>query len=98
MTELPGRHHERRFGRSKYGLERIDLRSLQEKNARRFEFVKTSYDGNLAYLLVLNSLVFRVPLAWKRYYAPVCLKLEARIARMQGPRSSCFVVGQWRKR
>jgi hypothetical protein len=49
-------------------------------------------------LLVFNSLVFRVPLARTRYYAPLFLKLEAVIARVQRPWSSCFVVGQWRKR
>jgi SAM-dependent methyltransferase len=78
--------------------EAIDLPALEARNVRRFELVKTTYGGNLAYLLVFNSLVFRVPLAWKRYYAPLCLKLEAGITRVQRPWSSCFVVGQWRKR
>ena len=76
----------------------IDVVGLQAKNEDRFEFLTTRYGGGVAYLLVLNSLVFRIPLGWKRHYSPLCMGLEALLGKVQGPRLSCFVVGQWRKR
>ncbi len=75
----------------------IDVAALQTQNADRFEFVITRYGGSIGYLLVLNSLVFRIPLGWKQHYSPLCLGLEAAIGKVQGPLFSCFVVGQWRK-
>lgn len=76
----------------------IDMAELQTKNTDRFEFLVTRYGGSTGYLLVLNSLVFRIPLGWKRLYSPLCMGLETAIGKLQGPRLSCFVVGQWRKR
>ena len=51
----------------------------------RFEFVGKRYGGNIAYLLVLNSLIFRIPLSWKRYYAPAALTIEAALSPLQNP-------------
>jgi SAM-dependent methyltransferase len=76
----------------------IDLPALQRANASRFEFVRTTYTGGLAYLLVYNSMVFRVPLGLKRLYSPLLLFLEGPAQRLQGRRTSCMVVCQWRKR
>ena len=77
--------------------EAIDVEALKQKNAGRFEFITTRYSGNLAYLLVYNSLVFRIPLGWKRFYAPPLLAAEAVINRVLSRPISCFVVCQWRK-
>jgi SAM-dependent methyltransferase len=76
----------------------IDIDHLREKNAARFEFVKEAYGGNVAYLLVLNSLVFRIPLGLKRLYTPLVLRLEELLTRLLGRRFACSVLGQWRKR
>jgi SAM-dependent methyltransferase len=78
--------------------EAIDVNELKSKNAGRFDFITTRYSGNLAYLLVYNSMVFRIPLSWKRFYAPPLLAAEAAINRVLGRRVSCFVVCQWRKK
>ena len=78
--------------------EAIDVDELKSKNAGRFEFMTTRYSGNLAYLLVYNSLIFRVPLSWKRVYAPPLLVAEAAINRVLSRGISCFVVCQWRKK
>jgi SAM-dependent methyltransferase len=75
----------------------IDLDHLMDHKRHRFEFVTTSYSGSLAFLLVYNSLVFRVPATVKRIYAPLLLRLEALIERVQTKRSSCIVICQWRK-
>jgi SAM-dependent methyltransferase len=78
--------------------EAIDVDALKATNARRFEFIATKYSGNIAYLLVYNSMVFRVPLRWKRFYAPPLLAAEAAINRVLSRGVSCFVVCQWRKK
>jgi SAM-dependent methyltransferase len=78
--------------------EALDVDALEASNRDRFEILTKHYGGNLAYLLVFNSMVFRIPLAWKRVYAPVTLRLETIMGGLQGRRLSCFVVCQWRKK
>ncbi len=65
--------------------------------AKRFEVKRMHYFGNIAYLLMFNSMVFRVPHFLKKYYAPVLMWLEKRLERFQSEATSCCVVGQWRK-
>jgi SAM-dependent methyltransferase len=76
----------------------IDVQSLEREFAAQFEFEQVRYLGNVAFLLVLNSLIFRIPVSAKPYYSAVLLKLEALINKLQGKRTSCFVVGRWRKK
>jgi SAM-dependent methyltransferase len=76
----------------------IDLDQLELANRDRFEFVSRRYRGNLAYLLVYNSMVFRVPHPVKALYSPAALWLEGRLQRFQTRRTSCMVIAQWRKR
>jgi hypothetical protein len=64
----------------------------------RFDFDRPTYTGGPAYLLVYNSMVFRVPRVLKRLYSPLLLLAERPIQRLQGKRTSCMVVCQWRKR
>src|SRR2546423_1421855 len=76
----------------------IDLATLKEQCASRFLFQQETYLGGLAYLLVLNSMVCRIPPGWKRHYAPWVLKLEALTTPLSARWNSCFVVCQWQKR
>ena len=75
----------------------IDLESLKNEFSPAFSFEREEYLGNIAYLLVLNSMIFRLPLKLKRWYTPVLLRAEALINKRQGKWSACFVVGQWKK-
>lgn len=75
----------------------IDLESMKANFGGKFAFVKENYKGNLAYLFVLNSLIFRIPLWLKPVYSPLLIGLEALIEKLQGKLLSCFVVCQWRK-
>lgn len=78
--------------------EAVDLPSLQRANAGLFDFVSRRYAGNLAYLLVYNSMVFRAPHRLKALYSPLLLWLEGPLQRLQTRRTSCMVIAQWRKR
>src|SRR5215218_6721744 len=70
----------------------IDTVSLEREFTSQFNFNRINYLGNLAFLLVLNSLIFRIPLRAKRLYSPLLLRLEALINKLQGKTTSCYVV------
>lgn len=76
----------------------IDVQALEQEFAPYFDFKKVKYLGNLAFLLVLNSLIFRIPVRVKPLYSPMLLRLESLISKLQGKKTSCFVVGQWQKK
>jgi SAM-dependent methyltransferase len=75
----------------------IDVDELKDQFSARFKFKRETYLGNIGYLLVLNSMVFRIPLSLKPVYTPVLMPLESVINRIQGKLFSCFVVTQWQK-
>ena len=76
----------------------IDVSRLQKDFGDRFELKKAEYLGNIAFLLVLNSLIFRIPPGSKKYFAPALMKVEALVSKLQTKLTSCFVVTQWQKR
>ncbi len=76
----------------------IDFDELAAKNITRFKVLKTKYLGNVAYMLVLNTLILRIPQRIKRYYTPFLLKIEFFLSRFQTKTFSCFIVGQWQKK
>lgn len=76
----------------------IDLEALKNEFSSSFEFNKEAYMGNIGFLLVLNSMIFRIPVRFKPVYAPTLLRLEAAISKLQGRFLSCFVVGRWQRR
>ena len=78
--------------------EALDLPALKRANEGRFDFVDGTYAGNLAYLLVYNSMVVRAPRWLKALYSRPLLWLEGPLQRLQTRRTSCMVIGRWRKR
>jgi SAM-dependent methyltransferase len=76
----------------------VDISELMQKNSGRFEFKLTKYTGFLAFLLVYNSYVFRVPLGLKKYYSPFLLWIDRLINPLQSRWSSCIAVCQWKKK
>jgi SAM-dependent methyltransferase len=76
----------------------IDVGALQKDFGDRFELKQARYLGNLAFLLVLNSLIFRIPPRSKRLFAPLLMRMEPLVSRLQTKMTSCFVVTQWQKR
>lgn len=75
----------------------INVESLEREFSAQFKSSRVSYLGNIAFLFVLNSLIFRIPLRAKPYYSPVFIKLESLINKLQGKLTSCFVVARWQK-
>jgi SAM-dependent methyltransferase len=75
----------------------VDLEALKREFSGFFSFKRETYLGNIAYLLVLNSMVFRIPVGFKPSYTQILMKSEAVINKLLGKRSSCYVVSQWQK-
>ena len=65
---------------------------------RMISACRDNYLGNIGYLFVYNSLVFRVPLWVKEAYAPAMIRVERALSPFQSRRLSCFCVSQWQKR
>ena len=76
----------------------LDFEALAKQHRHQFDMSPTRYGGGVAYLLVFNSMVFRVPLWLKRYYAPLLLGAERILTPLQGRRLSCFAIAQWTKK
>ena len=76
----------------------IDLDALQSKTSSRFEFIRTLYTGGVAFLLVINSMVLRIPLRLKSLYAPVAMAFESIFGFPKGKKLSCFTICQWKKK
>jgi len=76
----------------------LDFARLKKRFAGSFAFGPDHFLGNIGYLLIFNSLVFRVPLWLKRAYAPSMMRVERALSLIQGRRLSCFCVSQWQKR
>lgn len=76
----------------------IDVHALEQEFASHFAFKRVKYLGNVAFLFVLNSLIFRIPLRLRPLYSPFLLQIESLICRFQGKKTSCFVVAQWQKK
>ncbi|MDP4268351.1 MAG: class I SAM-dependent methyltransferase [Bacteroidota bacterium] len=80
------------------GEEAIELDILKENNSSRFEFKIEKYIGDVAYLFVLNSMIFRMPLKLKKILSPFLIFFEHLTNPFHGKKFSCFVVSQWRKK
>ena len=75
----------------------IDVEKLKQEFVDKFQINEEIYHGNIAYLFVYSSLIFRIPLSIKPFYAPFLLSLESVINKFQGKNTACFVVCQWQK-
>ena len=76
----------------------IDVAALKAEFASAFNFNFETYLGNVGHLLVLNSMVFRIPLSLKPIYTPLVIRMESVLNRVLGPSLSCNVIAQWQKK
>jgi SAM-dependent methyltransferase len=78
--------------------ESLDIAALKKEFAELFDYRVEKYVGSVAYLLVLNSMIFRVPLWLKRIYSPAVILLERIFSVVHSPTLSLAVVCQWEKK
>jgi SAM-dependent methyltransferase len=98
LPDLVRRAWYRRDAMFAEGEEAVDIDEVERRHARDFEFAWKRFMGNAAYLLVLNSMVFRVPLKAKRVYAPLLAGIETMLQPLQRRSTSCFALCRWRRR
>jgi hypothetical protein len=67
-------------------------------HGHQFEKEAMVYGGNVGYLFVLNSMVWRMPLAVKNTVSPILLWLERILQPLQSETRSFFVIGSWRRK
>jgi SAM-dependent methyltransferase len=79
------------------GESAVDLGVLKARHASLFRSEREVYFGNLAYFLVLNSMIFRIPPEWKATYASCCMRVEALLSPLHTRFFSAGVLCVWRK-
>ena len=75
----------------------IDYNVIKREYNLKFDFLKEEYIGNFAYLFVLNSLIWRIPLNLKKFYSPILLYLESFLQIFHSKYFSCLVISRWKK-
>lgn len=75
----------------------IDIEQIKNNFQNNFSFEYENYSGNIAYLLVLNSLVFRIPLFLKSIYSYPLFLIEWIFNLFTGKKLSCYVIARWKK-
>jgi len=75
----------------------IDLDEILREYRGRFTLVKKQFGGNVAYLLVATSMIFRIPPKLVKYYASFLMTIEKYIRLVQGRPFSCWVLALLQK-
>ncbi len=78
--------------------EALDYTELRRQFGHLFNQSSIEFKGGPAYYLVLNSMIFRVPLPLKRFYTPPLIELEKLLIGIPGPYLQCYFVANWVKR
>ncbi len=76
----------------------VDVAQIKRLNEHRFDFEIERYMGNVAYIVVLNSMVLRIPVQLKKYYAGAAMQLETVMNAMLPKLLACYTICRWRKR
>ena len=70
----------------------INIKKLMMENSGNFKFNIIGYYGNLAYLLVFNSMVLRLGALFKKKLAKTLFLIESLLSPLQNRIFSCFVL------
>ncbi len=76
----------------------IDLCKLKKDFSSKFDFISQTYTGGPAYLFVLNSMMFRIPLPFKSLISMFLLKMEKAFCGIGNKRFFFVSINQWRKK
>ena len=63
----------------------------------RFRINSINYMGGIAFYLIYNSLIFRIPVSMKKYIAPPLFALERLMSYLPGKFLYSSFIGQWIK-
>ena len=72
----------------------LNLDLLFSSNQSRFRVKRVAFLGGPAYLLVFNSMVFRVPHRLKKLYSPLLLFIDKLFSKVLGKRSGMYTAVQ----
>ncbi len=89
------------YRRDKFFMENeasINYDHLEKIFSRNFKPVGTGYFGNIAYYLIYNSLILRIPLCLKKWIAPPAFFLEDLLMPLHTPFLSSYMIVRWQKR
>ena len=75
----------------------IDLNLLKSVNKYRFEIEREHYFGHVAFLFVMCSITFRIPITIKPYYAPYLMKIESLLEPLNNKYFCAVTMAVWRK-
>jgi len=75
----------------------VDLDELIIKYDKHLKLVKGKYGGNVAYLLVQESLLFRMPPGMIKFYASPLMVMEKILSVFQSRLTSCWVLALMQK-
>ena len=75
----------------------VDLIAISEAHKNQFKLLDCRYGGNLGFLLVQESMIFRIPTSLVSLYAPTFLMLEKWIQKIQTRLTACWVLGLLKK-
>ncbi|MEM1113475.1 MAG: class I SAM-dependent methyltransferase [Pseudomonadota bacterium] len=75
----------------------VDLDVMRQQLGERYDVQVQRYLGNVAYFLVAQSMVLRIPLSWKKFYAPFAFGLESLLGVFMGRRTAPLVACRWQK-
>lgn len=89
-----------RFDRSIFAEneESVDVDGMKQHFGDRYEYQVEHHLGSVAYFLVAQSMVLRIPLWAKKYYAPLAFALESLFSPLMGKRTAPLVACRWQKR
>ncbi|MBF0234433.1 MAG: class I SAM-dependent methyltransferase, partial [Desulfamplus sp.] len=76
----------------------VDYVVLEKNFVGLFDTVNVKYFGNIAYYLIYNSLILRIPLRVKKIIAPFALFLESKLLPLHTHFMSSYLVAQWQKK
>ena len=75
-------------------LDHDEIFKIARKN---FELVDVKYYGGIAYFLIFNSLVFRMPKFVKKLFKPILFKQEVMFNMLPGKLPFAYFLAKWKK-
>jgi SAM-dependent methyltransferase len=75
----------------------IEISELKKRFGHQLDFQREYYGGSFAYMLVMTSMVFRIPTKLVNFYGPTLIKLERFLTRFQPKWLSLWVLARMQK-